>query len=130
MKRNTWTKERYEQVVFLAYSGFTGMLINEKMGTGNACSNLNPLRLNLAIIRKRRREGVSLEGILEGIDWSFLKAKEESRREANKMIAPRAKTAKSRAKSAEEIQETLTLVRELHALLCKPNAAVKEATAA
>lgn len=127
MKQIKWTKERYEQLVFLAYSGFTGMLINEKMGNKYASSNLRTLGLDLATIRKRRREGVSLDVVLEGIDWAFLKAKEERRREANRMIAPRVKTAKSRAKFAGDLEEILPLLREIHAVLCKPNAATEEA---
>lgn len=123
MKQIKWTKERYEQIVFLAYSGFTGMMINKKMGNKHASSNLKTLGLDLATIRKHRREGTSLDVVVEGIDWSFLKEREERRREANTML--HARNAKKKApRSADEI---LQLLREIHAALCKPNTSTEEA---
>lgn len=123
-----WTKERYEQIVTLAYEGYTSDVLGARMGLSGSAASVQwkPLKLSLAKIRKARKDGMQLKAILEGIDWGFLKEREEKaheyRQKGGFARARAMNTANSACPppslSADEMRELLTKIREIHAVWC------------
>jgi hypothetical protein len=116
------TRADYEQILTLAYKGYTAEGIQDIVGKNAANVNniLQETKIGFKAIRQMKRDGVTLAQIMSGIDWSFLERKAESRaKQCEKMRQAKLQPAPSN----NDIAEIKAMLTEIYEALTSPKAA-------
>ena len=116
------TREQYEQVIKMAYDGYTADGIGSV--TGRSASNISTMfceiKLYFKDIRAAKREGKTLAEIMSAVDWSFLDKKAKN-------LASRPQNVKGKSKKLEtsnqDIAEIKSMLTEIYEAMTSPKAA-------
>lgn len=115
------TRETYEQVIKLAYEGYTteGIAGVTRQTAANVSSIIKEAGVLLKDIRDAKRNGKTLGMILEGVDWSFMTKKHYGGGRKKNLPVNGNKSAKA-ADVSQDIAEIKVMLTEIYAALTIP----------
>jgi len=116
------TRDQYEQIITMAYKGYTAEGIQDVNGKHPSCQSkmLQEAELSFTKVRALKRKHWSLEQIMGNVDWSFLDRKAESRaKQCEEMRQAKLQPAPSN----NDIAEIKAMLTEIYEALTSPKAA-------